>query len=215
MMAPLTDGQPVTLRSTMDASSGQSDQFRAGTTLRQGFVSQADARPTELGVRMGANRVPYGVHLRLWVRDRVVFEHDYTGCMQRSSDWATVFDLSAAAVDVHAGDDVVFELTPSMNIGIEPLRLTDPELTPGTLEGAGTIYARYYMAGTAIAPEPEEPVGVSFEVTSGVDRPGAGAITVCTFFVRVPTQQYLAVGQRVAITYTQGANTETVSTHWE
>lgn len=215
MMAPPSDGQPVTLRSTMDASSGKSNQFRAGTTLRQSFLSRADARPSELGVRMGANQLPYGVHLRLWVRDQLVFEHDYANCAQRRSDWATVFDISAVGVDVHRGDDVVFELTPSINIGIEPLQLTDPELSPGVLEGSGTIYARYYMAGVAVPPMPEQPVGVSFEVTSDVERPAAGAVTICTLFVRVPTNQNLAVGQRVAISFTPGANTETVSTHWE
>lgn len=204
---------PVVVRSTMQASSDRSFEFQAQATLRQGFTAERDAQLTELGVRMGANQQPYGLHLRLWINDAPVFERDYAGCVQRSSDWATVFDLADAGVQVRAGDDIAFELTPTASVGIEPLWLDDPDLQRGELPGYGAITARFYLSGRPLAPAPA-PSPTSFKCRAGMNvGPHAGA-DVCILMLAMPENVTVPVGARAEWELEIEPGLQAVSTRW-
>lgn len=142
---------PVTLRSTMDQSSGRSWAFGAGITFAQRFKAKEGGIPTELGVRMGNNQTPYSVHLRLAVDGVGMLARTYTGLVQRRSDWATVFDISGITARIPAGAWVTVSLTPDTEIGIEPIFSHDPEVPQGELARYGSMAARFYMSGTSWA----------------------------------------------------------------
>ncbi len=139
--------RPVVLATTMEQSSHVSWGFQAGATFEQLFKAAATGRPTELGVRMGNNQNPFSMMLRIYNNDQLLFERNYTGLTQRTSDWAVVFDLGGLNAAVQAGSWVRLSLTPDTLIGIEPIFSQDPNIPQGELPGYGKMAARFYMNG--------------------------------------------------------------------
>jgi hypothetical protein len=139
--------RPVLLCTTMEQSSNVSWGFQAGSTFEQLFKAADTGTPTELGVRMGNNQNPYSVVLRLYNNNELIFERNYTGLKQRTSDWATVFDLSGLTAVIQAGAWVKISMTPDTLIGIEPIFSQDPNIPQGDLARYGKMAARFYMNG--------------------------------------------------------------------
>jgi hypothetical protein len=162
---------------TMDQSSGRSFALQAHAPFTQLFRARATGVPTELGVRMGANQNPYGVRLELAVNGAKVLDRTFTGCRQRTSDWATVFSFPDVTAPIRAGDRIAFTITTDMEIGIEPLFLGDPDYPRGTLKGYGDVTARFYLSGTSTvqpAPAPPAPVPVPGPAPSPMSSVPAG-----------------------------------------
>lgn len=137
----------VVLATTMEQSSNLRWRFPAGVTLEQLFKAAETGEPTELGVRMGNNQNPFAVWLRIYNHDRLIFERDYIGLRQRTTDWAVVFDLTGLNAVVQAGDWIKVCLTPDTEIGIEPIFSQNPAIPQSRLPGYRSMAARFYVNG--------------------------------------------------------------------
>ena len=146
----ITDTSPprsVILATTMDQISNVRWRFPTGVTFEQLFKAAETGVPTELGVRMGNNQNPFSVLLRIYNNDQLIFERDYIGLRQRTSDWAVVFDLKGLNVLVQAGSLVKICLTPDTEIGIEPIFSQNPNIPQSRLPRYGNMAVRFYMNG--------------------------------------------------------------------
>ncbi|HEV2533276.1 hypothetical protein [Phenylobacterium sp.] len=143
---------PVSLASTASFKSGKSYAFAAGTTFVQAFKVQASGVPNALVVYMGANQNPFAARVQLKRGEEVLFDHAFDQRRQRRSDLGTVFELEGLSARLEEGEWASFEVTPSMEIGIEPLLIDSPDFRKAALSGYGDIVARFSLEGAAEAP---------------------------------------------------------------
>ena len=126
-------------------SGGVSFGWAANYTFNQSFIAQESGYLEELAVYGGNNQNPMAFKLTITASGETIFVKDYSGLKQRTSDWATSFPITGASRPIRAGETVVLSLTPSQQLGVEPIRVDNPNWPRFNLQGYGPIALRFYV----------------------------------------------------------------------
>jgi len=124
---------------------GRSFAWQANYTFNQTFKAQETGYPVELAVNGGNNQNPMSFRLVITASGQTIFDKAYSGLRQRSSDWATSFPISGTSRAIRAGETVVLSLTPSQQLGVEPIQIDNPNWPRFNLPGYGPIALRFYV----------------------------------------------------------------------
>ncbi|MBF0547994.1 MAG: hypothetical protein HQM08_26390 [Candidatus Riflebacteria bacterium] len=103
---------------------------------------------------MGNNQNPYGMKMTLSVGAEKLFENNFSGLKQRSSDWATVYPISGISRVLKAGEVVTLTMVPTQGVGMEPILQDNPDWPRSELKGYGKVALRFFVNG--VPPKPEE-----------------------------------------------------------
>lgn len=119
----------------------------ANATFTQRLRAAAAGAPSFLGLWLGNNQNPFNMRLQMWVNDKPAFDHTFSGCHQRYSDWAVPFDLNGFALPVQTGDWLTFAITPSQDIGFSPVLVDSADWPRANLGGYGAVACRFFLDG--------------------------------------------------------------------
>lgn len=127
------------------SASGKSYGWPANYTFTQQFTAAEGGSPTELAVNMGNNQNPYSMHVTVDAGGQRVYDNNFTGLKQRSSDWATSFPMSGVSRPIRKGEVVKISLTPNTLVGMEPIFVDNPAWPRAELKGYGQVALRFYL----------------------------------------------------------------------
>jgi hypothetical protein len=120
---------------------GRSFAWQANYTFNQTFKAQETGYPVELAVNGGNNQNPMSFRLVITASGQTIFDKAYSGLRQRSSDWATSFPISGTSRAIRAGETVVLSLTPSQQLGVEPIQIDNPNWPVKLAQATFTVNA--------------------------------------------------------------------------
>jgi hypothetical protein len=149
MNNPGNPSNPVTVFDDRSFSSGES--FLLSGTYSFSIVAQQTGFLNQFRFQGGNNQNPFGMHLVITDNGQTILNQTFGGLVQTVNIWWTELNFTTT-VEIHQGDTLNISMTPDQGIGIEPLFVSVPNFTPGTIAGYGVYPIRIQLNANLSVP---------------------------------------------------------------